>query len=118
MPANRKMPIPVKALQLILFTVENNKIKTLLDDLVSYHPVYRAGDIIHLLPFHQTPEPGEDQQYVVCDVRHTITVGETGTQSTNHLLLVEVAQLIAKERDDLGTPPDYLAALFTQILSP
>lgn len=93
------MQTSVKALQLILFTVEDNKTRTLLDDLVFYHPTYQVGDTIHLL--HQTPEPGEDHQYVVCDVRHTITVGEAGTHSTNHVLLVEVVELIAKERDDL-----------------
>lgn len=100
------MQKPVKALRLILCTVEGNETKTLLDDALFYCPTYQAGDIIHLLhPSCQPAQVSEDHQYVVRNVKHIITVGEADVNSSRHVLLVEMVEVFATERDELGTLP-------------
>lgn len=105
------METPAKALQLILFNIEDKTAKVLLRDSLAFHPDYRVGDIIHLLhqdPQTMTPSASEDHQYVVGSVRRTITISESTTGSSTYALLVEVVELEAAERDDLGARFDCL----------
>ncbi len=96
------METSAKSLQLILFTVENGKSRTLLDDALDHYPGYRVGDVIHLL--HPKLPPGltsADHQYVVRSVKHVISVDEGAPCSPAYILLVGVASLSVPERDEL-----------------
>lgn len=70
------METPARALQLILFTDEG----TLLEELLSYHPDYRVGDIIQLVePSDRPLTSGNDHQYVVNSVKHVISICKAST---------------------------------------
>lgn len=100
------MQTPIKSLQLILFTIEDNKNRTLLEDSLGFHPDYRVGDVIHLLqPINQGILPGNDQQYVVQHVKHIISRTEISPDSATYILLVEVVELAALEWENLGIQP-------------
>ena len=97
------MQTPIKALQLILFTIEDKKSRTLLEDSLGFHPDYRVGDVIHILqPVTQGVALGTDQQYVVRRVKHIVNRTEASLDSATYVLLVEVVELAALEREDLG----------------
>ena len=100
------MQTPIKALQVILFTIEDNKIKTLFEDSLGFHPGYQAGDVIHILqPANQAVVPGNDHQYVVRRVKQLISRTEVSPDSATYILLVEVVKPTALEQEGLGVQP-------------
>lgn len=92
----------VKALQLIIFVVEDDTHKTLLSDTLYYNPGYRTGDVIHLIqPLQRTGDPESDRQYVVLNAKHIVRIDDTKPEPNNYVLLVEVAELAEAEWADL-----------------
>lgn len=101
------MQTPGKALQLILFTVEDKKSRTLLEDSLGFHPQYQVGDVIHILqPASTGARPEHDHQYVVR--QHIITHTQAGSNPHTYILLVEVVELVAPQREELDSQSHYL----------
>src|SRR4051812_43569466 len=104
------MQTPGKALQLILFTVEDKKSRTILDDSLGFHPHYQVGDVIHILqPASTGARPENDHQYVVRQIKHIITRTQSGSDPHTYILLVEVVELVTPQREELDSQSHYLA---------
>ncbi len=94
------MTTHTKALQLILFTAEGQSPRTLLKDALAYNPGYRAGDVIHLVGESQQPgQASPGSQYVVLSAKYVVLLGDAGAEATEHVLLVEVAELTDVEQE-------------------
>ncbi|GAB3796488.1 hypothetical protein GCM10028819_14180 [Spirosoma humi] len=103
------MQTPGKTLQLILFTVEDKKSRTLLEDSLSFQPNYQIGDVIHLLrPESLGTQPDVDHQYVVRQTKHIITGAQAGYDHCTYIVLVEVAELVASQQEKLDRQSHYL----------
>lgn len=93
----------VKALQLIVFMLDDEQPKTLLNDWLYYSPGYRTGDVIHLVrPPHPARQSGDDRQYVVLNVEHVVSYDDASSEPNHHVMLVEVAELAEAERSDFN----------------
>lgn len=104
------MQTPGKALQLILFTVEDNKSRTLLEDSLSFQPNYQVGDVIHILqPAITGARSDYDQQYVVRQIKHIITGTQAGYDHCTYIVLVEVVKLVAPQHEERGSQSNYPA---------
>lgn len=103
------MQTPGKTLQLILFTIEDKKSRTLLEDSLSFQPNYQVGDVIHIFHPAITGARSEyDQQYVVRQIKHIITGTQAGYDHCTYIVLVEVVKLVALQHEDLDSQSHYL----------
>lgn len=113
------METPGKPLHLILYMVEGNKSRTVVDDTLGYQPDYRVGDVIHFLqPTNRYQVSGDDHQYIVRRIKHIVHVGEANANAPTYSLLVEVVELLPPERDEFISPLEAIATGRENVMEP